>query len=475
MNQPSLVPLYVDLDGTLTRSDVLIESMFALLRLKPWLIFYFPAWLFRGRAYLKRQIAKRVDLDVSLLPLVRDFLDFLHAQHSNGQRLILITASDQKYADAVAEYFGIFDHAIGSDGASNLSGTRKLDRILADCGDNGFDYAGNSTDDLEIWPRARNAILVSPFQRTIEKAKKCAEVKQVFYTGPVSIRVVAKTLRIHQWLKNLLLFVPLVLSHKLGEVDLLVRVVAGFISFGLCASSVYLLNDFLDLNHDRKHPTKRNRPLAGGTFPINMAVLLIPTLLIASIVVGLLLPVKFLGILAIYYIITLFYSLWLKQVVLLDVLTLVTLYTIRLLAGGAAAGVLISHWLLVFSLFFFLSIGMVKRYTELRALSLDKSHDGAGRGYRRDDIGLLTQLGTASGCVAVLVLAFYINSDQVRILYHRPEAIWMLCPLMLYWISRVWLLAYRGQMHEDPVLFVLHDRTSYGLIVMACFILWAAA
>jgi len=470
-----MVPLYVDLDGTLTRSDVLIESMFALLRSNPLLIFLFPAWLFRGKAHFKRQIAKRVDLDVSLLPFARDFLDFLHAQRSKGRRLILITASDQKYADAVAEHIGIFDHAIGSDSTSNLSGTRKLNRILAECGNNGFDYAGNATDDLEIWPQARNAMVVGSFQRIIEKAKKRSNVTQVFDAGSASIQVAAKTLRIHQWLKNLLLFVPLVLSHKVGEIGLFVQVLAGFISFGLCASSVYLLNDLFDLNHDRKHPTKCNRPLAAGTFPIDVAVVLVPVLLVGSIVVGLLLPIEFLAVLSIYYVTTLAYSLRLKRVVLLDILVLAALYTIRLLAGGAAAGVPVSHWLLVFSLFFFLSLGMVKRYTEARVLDLNATRAVAGRGYRSDDIGLLTQFGTASGYLAVLVLALYINSDQVRILYDRPEAIWLLCPIMLYWISRVWLLAYRGQLHEDPVLFAIEDRTSHGLIVLAIFILWVAS
>ena len=475
MNHNLPAPLYVDLDGTLIRSDVLIESMFALLRKNPLMIFLFPAWLLRGKAHFKREIAKRVDLDVSMLPFAQDLLDFLHAQHNQGRRLVLITASDQKYADAVAEHTGIFDLAIGSDGVTNYSGTRKLNRILTDCGEEGFDYAGNATDDLEIWPRAKEAIVVSPFQRLIKKAKKNANVAHVFSSGPITIQLVARLLRIHQWLKNLLLFVPLVFAHRVGELQLLAQALAGFVSFGLCASSVYVVNDLLDLDHDRKHQTKRNRPLAAGTFPIDMAVTLAISLLVASVVIAFFLPAQFLGLLVIYYVITLAYSLRLKQVVLLDILVLAALYTIRLLAGGAATDIPVSHWLLVFSLFFFLSLGMIKRYAEVRALDANAPQNVAGRGYRADDIGLLTQFGIASGYLSVLVLALYINSDQVRILYEKPGVIWLLCPVILYWISRVWLLAYRGQMHEDPVLFAIKDRISHWLIVLALFILWVAS
>ena len=475
MNQAELTPLYVDLDGTLTRSDVLVESIFALLRINPLFIFLFPAWLFHGKAHFKREIAKRVDLDVSLLPFTQDLLAFLRTQRQQGRRLVLITASDQKYADAVAEHTGIFDLAIGSDGVTNLSRNRKLNRILADCGQSGFDYAGNASDDLAVWPQAKEAIVVSPFQHIIEQAKKQANVTHVFNTGPITIQVVVRLLRIHQWLKNLLLFVPLVFAHRVGEFQLLAQALAGFISFGLCASSVYVVNDLLDLSHDRQHQTKRNRPLAAGTFPIDLAVVLAPSLMVGSVAIALFLPTQFLGLLAVYYVITLAYSLRLKQVVVLDILVLAALYTIRLLAGGATTGVPVSHWLLMFSLFFFLSLGMVKRYAEVRALDPNVSGDVTGRGYRTNDIGLLAQFGIASGYLSVLVLALYINSDQVRLLYDKPGAIWLLCPVILYWISRVWLLAYRGQMHEDPVLFAIKDRISHWLIVLSLFILWVAS
>ena len=236
-----------------------------------------------------------------------------------------------------------------------------------------------------------------------------------------------------------------------------------------------MVNDLLDLSHDRQHQTKRNRPLAAGTFPIDLAVVLAPSLMVGSVAIALFLPTQFLGLLAVYYVITLAYSLRLKQVVVLDILVLAALYTIRLLAGGAATGVPVSHWLLMFSLFFFLSLGMVKRYAEVRALDPNVSGDVTGRGYRTNDIGLLAQFGIASGYLSVLVLALYINSDQVRLLYDKPGAIWLLCPVILYWISRVWLLAYRGQMHEDPVLFAIRDRISHWLIVLSLFILWVAS
>lgn len=474
MNQPGAVPLYVDLDGTLTRSDMFVESIFALLMSNPLMVFLLPAWLVKGRAHFKREVARRVDLDMTHSPWSEDFLGFLATQRREGRRLVLITASDQKYADAVAAHLGIFDGVAGSDGATNLSGTRKLERILTECGEDAFDYAGNSSADLHIWPHAKNAYLVNPLPGVVAKAEVSSNVARVF--DPISnlFRVALKAARIHQWLKNLLLFLPLVFAHRIMEGQLFLQTATAFVAFGLCASGVYLMNDLFDLENDRKHPTKRYRPFASGDFPLDLAMALIPALLLASVALGLVLPWDFLVALAIYFATTLAYSLRLKQIVILDVLVLAALYTIRLLAGGAAAGVSVSYWLLVFSLFFFLSLGMLKRYTEVRGL--DAVTDSvAGRSYRVEDAEILNQLGTASGYLAVLVLALYINSDQVRIQYDRPEMIWFLCPLLLYWISRTWLLAHRGQMHEDPVLFAIRDRTSHLLIGLSLVILYLAS
>lgn len=462
--------LYVDLDGTLMRSDALVESVFALLRSSPLTVFAFPFWLFKGRAHFKREVARRVDLDPSRLPWNEELLDYLRRCRSAGRRLVLITASDQKYADAAAGHLGLFDEAIGSDGATNLSGGRKLERMLSGSAGAGFEYAGNSGKDLAIWPRADAAIVVNALPGVLEKARATANVTRVFSPVTGLFGKMLRTARIHQWLKNLLLFVPLILSHRVMEGTLFLQALAGFLAFGLCASSVYLLNDLLDLDNDRRHPSKRNRLLASGGLPLDLAAAMVPVLFAGAVLIGLLLPAEFLVVLAIYVVVTTAYSMRLKQVAVLDVLILSALYTVRLLAGGAATGVDVSYWLLLFSLFFFLSLAMLKRYTEVSALQAV-----SGRGYEPGDDHVLRQFGAVSGYIAVLVLAFYINSEQVRLQYAWPEAIWLLCPLMLFWITRVWLLAHRGRMHEDPVLFAIRDPVSLCLIPVALLILWVAA
>lgn len=470
MTDPDSNTLYVDLDGTLMKSDALIESVFALLRSNPLMLFVLPLWLIKGRAGFKREIAHRVDIDTANLPWTPDFLEYLRDCRARGRRLVLITASDQKYADSVASHLDLFDDAIGSDGVNNLSGRRKLERMRDDSSGAEFDYAGNSGKDLEIWPLVHGAIVVNALPRVLEKAKAGSNITHVFNPVVDLAGKVIRAARIHQWLKNLLLFLPLVLSHSVMEGLLFFRALAGFLSFGLCASAVYLINDLLDLENDRRHPTKRTRLLASGALPLDLAAAMIPMLLLASLMIGLLLPSGFLVVLAVYLIITTAYSMRLKQVVILDVLLLSSLYTTRLLAGGAATRIEVSYWLLLFSLFFFLSLAMLKRYTEISGLEAV-----SGRGYKSGDDRTLHQFGTASGYISVLVLAFYINSEQVRIQYQWPEAIWTLCPVMLYWVARVWLLAQRGEMHEDPVMFAIRDRVSHFLILLSLVILWVAA
>jgi 4-hydroxybenzoate polyprenyltransferase/phosphoserine phosphatase len=470
MNDSEAGVLYVDLDGTLMRSDASLVSMLGLLKLNPIMVLNLAAWLLRGRAYFKREVARRVDIDPGNLPWTAEFVDYLRTCRREGRRIVLITASDQKYADSVADHLKLFDDAIGSDGVTNLSGARKLERILADCAGAEFAYAGNSGRDLEIWPHGNEAIVVNALPSLLKKAQATSNVVRVFSPITGLADRVLRAARYHQWLKNLLLFVPLVVSHRITEWTLLLQGLTGFIAFGLCASAVYLLNDLFDLDDDRSHPTKRNRPIASGDMPLDLAALLIPVLLLGALLSAALLPSEFLAVLAAYFIITLGYSLRLKQIAVLDVLLLSALYTTRLLAGGAATGVAVSYWLLVFSLFFFLSLAMLKRCTEMGAHRVV-----AGRGYRAGDDQLLTQFGTASGYIAVLVLALYINSDQIRIQYDWPEGIWLLCPILLYWVARIWLLAHRGQMHEDPVIFAMRDRVSHVLIGLSMMILWIAA
>jgi 4-hydroxybenzoate polyprenyltransferase len=468
-------PLIVDLDGTLLRTDLLIESFFLLLKRNILSIFLIPLWLLKGKANLKQQIADRVDIDASLLPFHADFLNYLKQQRSLGRKLILATASNVKFANAVAQEAAIFDTVMASDAETNLSGSRKVAPLVAAYGEGGFDYAGNAMIDLKIWQHAGEVIVVNPERGVKAAAEKVGFTIQLFEDRIESPWVsYLKAMRLHQWLKNLLLFVPLLMAHQFAEEALLGQAILAFLAFGLCASSVYLLNDLLDLPDDRRHPTKCNRPFAAGSVSVVNGTLLIPVLLLSAFVIALMLPVNFLLVLLIYYVLTLAYSFKLKRIALVDVLTLASLYTIRIIAGAAAVSVVPTFWLLAFSMFFFLSLALVKRFTELLGLEKSGKADAAGRGYSVVDLETLSHFGSTSAYMAVLVLALYINSETVKGLYSHPEVIWLLCPLLLYMVTRIWLLARRDQLHEDPVVFVMSDRISLLIGVMGALLLWLA-
>lgn len=468
------IPLCVDLDGTIVRSDLLIEGFFALVAENPAAVFRVPVWLLHGKAFLKSEIARRTHLDVASLPYNERLLAYLREQHASGRRLVLATASPVEYAKQVADHLGIFSDVMATDGAVNLSGKRKAEALEQRFGESGFDYAANGSTDLAVWQRTRRALLVDTGAGVARAARKIATVETVIENARPGAGDYLKALRIHQWSKNMLVFVPLMGAHRVGELDLLLQSILAFLAFGFCASSVYLLNDLLDLPADRMHPNKRTRAFAAGTIPIAQGVVLVPVLLLAAFGIAFYLPPIFAGVLGLYYLGTLAYSLWLKRVVLVDVLLLAGLYTFRVLAGAAAIEVAPSFWLLAFSVFLFLSLALAKRHAELKVLLTHGSDKTHGRGYRAEDIDALLSLGTSAGYMAVLVLALYINSAEIRELYQRPEAIWLLCPLLLYWISRVWLGAHRGKLHDDPVVFALKDHVSRLVLLLAAAIVLTA-
>ena len=474
-NPPALAPLCVDLDGTLIRSDLLIESLLSLLRKNVFFLFLLPLWLFGGKAALNQQVAERVELDVSRLPYNDVFLGFLREEKRRGRVLVLATASNQKYAAQVADHLDLFDHVWASDAAVNLSGHAKAEKIVAAFGEGGFDYAGNSRADLLVWRRARCAIAVNVSDKLCRQAQALSSSAQRFESEPVSLAVHFNALRTHQWLKNLLLFVPLIMAHEVKDTQLLMQASLAFLSFCLCASSVYLPNDLLDLSTDRRHPVKCNRAIASGRLPIGRVIVLIPALLGLGIAVALALPAEFLAVLLLYYATTLAYSLFFRRMALVDVMVLAGLYAVRVLAGGVATSIGLSFWLLGFSIFLFLSLALLKRYSDLLLTDSENLEQVTGRGYRTGDIEGLAQSGLTSGYMSVLVLAFYINSEQVVRYYVYPELIWLLCPLLLFWINRVWLLARRGEVKKDPVLFALEDRVSYCLGFAGVLILWLAS
>lgn len=469
------VPLCVDLDGTLVRTDLFVETTFALLKKNIFIAFLLPLWLIRGKAYLKDQIARRVDVDAGSLPYQTEFLDFLRQRKKAGDCLILTTASNVRYANAVAKHLGIFDIVLASDGKRNLRGKIKLEAIHDACADKQFDYAANGKVDLDVWRHANAAILVNPDRGVATAVERICPIERVFRDKDRnSLSSYIKALRLHHWVKNLLILLPLMLAHRANDAGLIVQAGVAFLSFGFCASSVYLLNDMFDLPFDRGHPHKQFRPMASGAMSVVHATLIIPALLLVSFLLTLLLPPQFFYVLVLYYALTLAYSLCLKHHAVIDVIVLASLYTLRLIAGAAAVTVAPSFWLLSFSMFFFLSLALVKRYGELLAFVEPETGTIAGRSYQSSDLPLLAQFGTTSAFISVLVLALYINSESVRLLYSRPQVIWLLCPLLLYMITRLWLLAYRNKLREDPVVFVIRDRPSQLLAILGVALLLAA-
>ncbi len=464
----SSIPLAVDLDGTLIRSDLLVESLCVLLKTRPLIALLVPFWLLRGKAWVKAQIARHSRLSPRRLPLNPDFKAFLDHQRDRKRRVVLATASNEKFAADVAEHFG-FDGYIASTDSINMSGEIKRQKLVDEFGEQGFDYAGDSEVDIPVWQSARNAILVNSDPRAEKKLSRSIQFESVFDTSDPSLLKYLKAMRVYQWLKNLLIFVPLLVAQKFDNSLAIFQTILAFSAFSLCASSVYILNDLFDLPDDRLHPNKRNRPIASGRLPIKHALFMIPLLLLGAASIALILPWQLGVVLLIYYFLTLIYSLYLKSVALLDVQILATFYTLRLIAGAAVLEVTPSFWLLAFSMSMFLSLAIAKRYTGLQVRQSVGQKPASRRGYELSDMPILQAFGIASGYISVLVLALYISSNDVSHLYTYPMVLWLLCPAVLYWIGRLWIYVHRGRMHDDPLIFAVTDRTSLliALIMVA--------
>jgi 4-hydroxybenzoate polyprenyltransferase len=451
------------------KTDLLIESLVALLKRNPLYMVAVVFWLCKGKAYLKRQIAQRVNLDVSTLPYHGDLLGALNVQRAQGRRLVLATAADEWLARRVADHLQLFDTVLSSDGLTNLSGIAKRDRLVTEFGAQGFDYAGNSRADLAVWSMARQAILVNAGWRLRSAAGRVANVTQVYEGCTAGLRSYGRALRLHQWFKNLILFVPLLAVQQGYMSVLLGQASLAFLAFGLCASSVYLLNDLLDLQDDRQHPRKRQRPYAAGDLPLMSGLILMPILLGLSYTICMSLPAAFFRVLAVYYALTLGYSFYFKKIAFVDVAVLAGLYTTRLIAGCAAAATWLPVWTLGAATLLFLSLALIKRYAELVSMRKAVGEQAKARSYRMQDLRLLAILGGGCGYVAVLAFALALyHANPVQMLNYRYQLSWLLCPFLFYWISHMWLRALRGGMHDDPVVFVLRDRVSH--MVMACVV-----
>ena len=458
--QRAILPLCVDLDGTLIHSNLLWECIVLLLKTNAACLLLVPFWLMTGgRVNLKRQLARRALLEPENLPYNRELLEFLRTEHERGRQIVLATAADQQLAERIATHTAVFEHVYATRDGENLKGRRKADFLLAEFGNRAFDYAGDSSADMHIWRVANAAYVVGP-KETADRVASVTEVRRWFPRERGDLTCWSRAIRIRHWSKNLLMLAPLLLAHRLSWHPLLTAFL-GMVLFGLCSSGVYILNDLLDLHSDRAHPWNNLRPFATGELSIISGIM--TAFLLLGIALGLgatVLNGRFAGALALYAVIAIWYSLRLKRIAIFDVFVLSSFYTFRIWAGALITDTQLSQWFMGFSLFFFLSLAMAKRYSELVHAPELADHGDSGRSYRAGDRDLLMNIGMASCFSAIVILSLYVHSSEVVKLYRRPGLLLFMCPLILYWICRIWLKAHRGELNEDPVSLALRDPVS---------------
>lgn len=467
------VPLVVDLDGTLLRTDLLHECTLRLLKKKPWMLFSLPLWLLRGRSHLKRSVFGQASLDTSVLPFDPQVLAWLREEKQSGRCLVLATASDRDLAEQSVKDLGLFDVVLGSTPTRDLRGADKAVAIREHCGPN-FDYAGNAWADVAIWRVSRAAILVNTGKTLETRIRRSAKVSRSISSQQNSLRATIKSLRLYQWVKNLLILVPVFTSHQWGNAPVLVKSAIAFLAFGFCASGTYIINDLLDLEEDRRHPAKKSRPFSSGECSIRRGVIVGGACLATGLVIGFFAGNGLLPMLLLYVVLTACYSLRLKKIFLLDVFTLALLYTLRVVTGHVITGIAFSMWLLSFSFFLFLSLAFSKRAAELIALARGEEQIVPGRGYLVADLQLVTVAGICSGFLSSLVFALYVNSMSVTLLYRRPAILWGILPLLLYYILRVWIICGRGQLDVDPILYTAKSKSTYIIGFMILLLVMAA-
>lgn len=462
-----------DLDHTLIHSDMLFENLLALIKKNLLYVLLIPFWLLKGKAYMKNKIFSIGEVSVADLPYNHGVITYLKQLRENGYKLCLATASMQSTADRVMEHLDLFDEAYGSSPTQNLKADHKKRFLDSEFGEGGYIYIGDSDADLKVWNGAAGAVVVGRNNAFISKVRSLTKVLHTIPgNGKSYLKTLVKQIRVYQWVKNILMFLPVATAHVQYFPDY-VQALWAFFSFSFIASSVYVTNDLLDLSSDRHHPRKRKRPLASGDMPLLHGLILSPSLLILGYILAIFVVAEpmFVLVLTIYYAITTAYSFILKRVAIMDIIVLAILYTIRIIAGSAATGIATSEWLLAFTMFIFISLAVVKRYTELLVMKKNSKNQLKGRGYEVDDISLLLGIGPASGYLSVLVFALYVNSPKVATLYSNPILLWAIAPFMLYWITRMWLLAHRGKMTDDPIVFTVKDKYSY---IIGFFILCIA-
>ncbi len=459
-----LPPIYVDLDGTLIHSDLLWESLLSALRREPLAALAGLARLRAGKAAMKRALADAAVIEAGTLPFNQPFVQWLREQAEAGREIWLATAAERSLAQGVADHLGFFAGVLASDGRLNLKGARKLAAIREHCAGRAFVYCGNGPEDLQIFAAAEQAVVVDAPRAVEAEARERAAVWRIFSRESDGWRDWARALRPHQWLKNLLVFVPLVTAFRLDDTDSVLAALAAFACFCMVASGGYLVNDLLDLAADRRHPTKHLRPFASGRLPVPAGVLVAALLFGAGLSGAMLMSLPIAAWLLVYSALTLAYSLGIKRLAVFDLIALAGLYTIRILAGGAAIQVELSFWLLAFSVFMFFSLATVKRCAELVSMRAREVERAKGRGYVAADLEVLKSLGTATSVAAVLVLALYVESAEIAHRYAAPRFLWLMLVALLAWLAHLWIVTARGRMHDDPLIFALRDRTSRWLV-----------
>jgi 4-hydroxybenzoate polyprenyltransferase/phosphoserine phosphatase len=471
-------PLVVSLDKTLVRTDLLLESIFRCLGNSPWRTASLLRALSQGRAQAKALIAREKPIDAASLPYNSQILSLIRHAREAGRPVYLASASNQRQVDEIAKHLGLFDGWVASDETCNLTGKTRADLLVERFGGRGFDYVGNGRADLPVWAVAGNRIAVGAPEPVIAALKQIDSSARVIrlQDGDQDGDLLnwLRLIRVHQWSKNALIFIPAFSAHRFDVASIAQAFVAA-VSFSLAASSIYILNDLVDLESDRRHRTKRFRPLAAGQLSLGKAIVASWLLLLLSFAVGLLLTPMFLAVLAAYLALTTAYSFHLKRKMMVDIVTLASLYTLRILAGAAAVSAVPSEWILAFSMFIFTALALIKRYVELAAKLDAALPDPANRNYRKTDLNTIGALAAASGFNAVTVFALYISSDTVHRLYRHPKALWLICPILLYWVGRALILADRRLMDDDPIAFALKDRVSFLSLALIAVIMIAAA
>ena len=461
-------PLVIDLDGILLKTSSFDETLLDALREHPLAVLELPFELIKGRSAVKAFLAGKSPLDVETWPVRGEVLDYIKTQAEAGRRVVLATDADRMVAEAVATRFPFISEIIAADSSCTMMGKAKADRLRARFPD-GFIYAGGKATDLAVWKAAGASVLVNAADGIVRRAERVAEPLAVFPRAPLTLKVLRRSLRLHQWAKNALLFVPLMLGGKAGDVSAWLDAILGFVALGFAASATYVVNDLWDLPSDRHHWSKGSRPMASGDLSIRTGVLMA----FAGLAIGFGLAASAgaaaIAILALYVAMTLAYSFALKRVPILDVLVLASLFTIRLGFGIVLTDVRLSPWLLVFSMFVFLSLSMAKRHTEVLRLAERGLDAMAGRGYVASDAPITLGIGLAAMLGAVLIMVLYLIEDAFPLgLYANPAALWAIPPILFLFLGRIWLLAQRGQLHDDPVAFALKDRVSLLLGLLMC-------